>query len=214
VDNQLLVTLDGIRVDVAGDTVMCSIGELAPDEMFKAVVNTLSSTARYLGDDSEGRGRPTNWIHSPKNVQLRPSGANWLIARWTFEPSMGNQGATESLGARVIDALLGLGEGGDMCPDSVKDSLYQLSLVLPRNTFLWLGDTDNPNQFVIRRTDNPDAGVESNEESDRELGAADIPLERRKQAIERLIGLNVEEPPDPETLSRELEAAHEPGGLH
>ena len=37
---------------------------------------------------------------------------------------------------------------------------------------------------------------------------------RRKQAIERLIGLNVEDPPDPETLSRELEAAHEPGGLH
>jgi hypothetical protein len=37
---------------------------------------------------------------------------------------------------------------------------------------------------------------------------------RRKQAIERLIGLNVEDPPDPETLSRELEAAHEPGGVH
>ena len=36
----------------------------------------------------------------------------------------------------------------------------------------------------------------------------------RKQAIERLIGLNVEDPPDPETLSRELEAAHEPGGVH
>ena len=37
---------------------------------------------------------------------------------------------------------------------------------------------------------------------------------RRKQAIERLIRLNVEDPPDPGTLSRELEAAHEPGGLH
>ncbi len=37
---------------------------------------------------------------------------------------------------------------------------------------------------------------------------------RRKQAIEGLIGLNVEDPPDPETLSRELEAAHEPGGVH
>ena len=36
---------------------------------------------------------------------------------------------------------------------------------------------------------------------------------RRKQAIERLIGLNVEDPPEPDTLSRELEAAHEPGGL-
>ena len=42
----------------------------------------------------------------------------------------------------------------------------------------------------------------------------DIVRVRRKQAIERLIALNVEDPPDPETLSRELEAAHEPGGLH
>ena len=42
----------------------------------------------------------------------------------------------------------------------------------------------------------------------------DIVHVRRKQAVERLIGLNVEDPPDPEALSRELEAAHEPGGLH
>ena len=41
----------------------------------------------------------------------------------------------------------------------------------------------------------------------------DIVRVRRKQAIERLIELNVEDPPDPDTLSRELEAAHEPGGL-
>ena len=42
----------------------------------------------------------------------------------------------------------------------------------------------------------------------------DILRTRRKEAIERLIGLNVEDPPHPDTLSRELEAAHEPGGLH
>ena len=42
----------------------------------------------------------------------------------------------------------------------------------------------------------------------------DIVRTRHKQAIERLIGLNLEDPPDPDTLSRELEAAHEPGGLH
>lgn len=36
---------------------------------------------------------------------------------------------------------------------------------------------------------------------------------RRQQAIERLIGLNLEDPPDPDTISRELEAAHGPGGL-
>ena len=42
----------------------------------------------------------------------------------------------------------------------------------------------------------------------------DIVRARRQQAIERLIGLNVEDPPDPDALSRELEAAHEPGGLH
>ena len=38
--------------------------------------------------------------------------------------------------------------------------------------------------------------------------------ERRREAVERLAGLEVEDPPDPATLSRELEAAHEPGGLY
>ncbi len=42
----------------------------------------------------------------------------------------------------------------------------------------------------------------------------DIQRTRREAAVEQLIALNVEVPPDPETLSRELEAAHEPGGLH
>ena len=36
--------------------------------------------------------------------------------------------------------------------------------------------------------------------------------ERRQQAVERLIKLEVEDPPDPATLSRELEAAYDPGG--
>ena len=38
--------------------------------------------------------------------------------------------------------------------------------------------------------------------------------ERRLEAVQRLVVLEVEEPPDPAQLSRELEAAHEPGGLH
>ena len=42
----------------------------------------------------------------------------------------------------------------------------------------------------------------------------EIMQERRRQAVERIIGLNVEDPPDPATLSRQLEEAHEPGGLY
>ena len=38
--------------------------------------------------------------------------------------------------------------------------------------------------------------------------------ERRRQAVERLIGLEIEDPPDAATLSRELEAAHDPGRIH
>ena len=41
----------------------------------------------------------------------------------------------------------------------------------------------------------------------------DIMQERRRLAASRLIGLGVEDPPDAVTLSRELEAVHEPGGL-
>ena len=41
----------------------------------------------------------------------------------------------------------------------------------------------------------------------------DILHTRRQQAVERLIGLNLEDPPDPDIISRELETAHGPGGL-
>ena len=37
--------------------------------------------------------------------------------------------------------------------------------------------------------------------------------ERRREAVRRLAGLEVEDPPDAATLSRELDAAHEPGGV-
>ena len=42
----------------------------------------------------------------------------------------------------------------------------------------------------------------------------DVMRERRRKAVERLIGLEVEDPPEAAALSRELEAAHEPGGLY
>lgn len=41
-----------------------------------------------------------------------------------------------------------------------------------------------------------------------------VMLERRREAVSRLVALQVEDPPDAATLARELEAAHEPGGLH
>ena len=37
---------------------------------------------------------------------------------------------------------------------------------------------------------------------------------RRKRAVEEIAKLEIEDVPDPETLSRQLEAAHEPGGLY
>ena len=42
----------------------------------------------------------------------------------------------------------------------------------------------------------------------------DVMRQRRKLAVGRLAKLEVEVPSDAATLSRELEAAHEPGGLH
>ena len=38
--------------------------------------------------------------------------------------------------------------------------------------------------------------------------------ERRRKAVDHLASLGVENPPDPQALNRELEEAHEPGGLH
>ena len=42
----------------------------------------------------------------------------------------------------------------------------------------------------------------------------DVMRKRRKSAVERLVGLEAEDPPDAATLSRELEDAHKPGGLN
>ena len=42
----------------------------------------------------------------------------------------------------------------------------------------------------------------------------DIIQERRRSAVGRLTRLEVEDVPDAATLSRELDEAHEPGGLH
>lgn len=42
----------------------------------------------------------------------------------------------------------------------------------------------------------------------------DVMRKRRMGAVQRLVGLDVEDPPDAATLSSELEEAHEPGGLH
>lgn len=37
---------------------------------------------------------------------------------------------------------------------------------------------------------------------------------RRRRAAQELGRLEIEDVPDPETLSRQLESTHEPGGLH
>ena len=37
---------------------------------------------------------------------------------------------------------------------------------------------------------------------------------RRKRAVEEIAKLEIEDVPDPETVSLQLEAAHEPGGLY
>ena len=42
----------------------------------------------------------------------------------------------------------------------------------------------------------------------------EIMLERRRAAVERMAAMEIDVPLDPDTLSRELEAAHEPGGLY
>ena len=41
----------------------------------------------------------------------------------------------------------------------------------------------------------------------------DILRERRRKAVERLVSLNAERPPDAAELSRILERAYEPGGV-
>ena len=42
----------------------------------------------------------------------------------------------------------------------------------------------------------------------------DVMRKRRRKAVERLVNLNAECPPDPAELSKIVEEAHAPGGIH
>ena len=42
----------------------------------------------------------------------------------------------------------------------------------------------------------------------------DVMRKRRRKAVERLVSLNAECPPDPAELSKILEETHAPGGIH
>ncbi len=42
----------------------------------------------------------------------------------------------------------------------------------------------------------------------------DVTQEQRREAVRRMVELNIEIPLDPAALSRQLEEAHEPGGLY
>lgn len=160
--NQLLVTLDGIRVDVAGLPVKYFIEELGTGEALRGVVDTLDSIVRYLSGNQIGEERESShWIHNPRGLQLRPNGPGCLFARWTFEPSPERQTNLESYETQGIDTLLELGGREDfICPDSVMENLREISVALPKNVLLWLGDSNNPNKVGIRSMDDPDAGLE------------------------------------------------------
>ena len=172
--HQLLVTLDGIRVDAAGVPVKCFIEEVGAAEALRGVVDTLASIVRYLSGGQIGHGQESsNWVHSPKGLQLRPSGPGCLFARWTFEPSPVHQTTPESYETLAIDTLLELGGRGDFaCPDSIMDNLREISVALPKRILLWLGDSDNPNKVGIRPMDDPDVGLELHEKFSAELQAS------------------------------------------
>ena len=171
--NQLLVTLDGIRVDATGVPVKCFIEELGADEALRGVADTLASIVRYLSGNQIREGQSPSWIHSPRGLQLRPSGPGCLFARWTFEPSHEYQTTPASYETLAIDTLLEVGGLGDfVCPDSIMDNLREISVALPKSVLLWLGDSNNPNKFGIMPMDDPDAGLELHQKFSAELQAS------------------------------------------
>ena len=73
-------------------------------------------------------------------------------------------------------------------------------------------DTDcrRPKEIVEETVGSNSVGTSS----DAEETQKEVPQERRRLAVQHLIELEGEDPPDAATLSRELEGAHEPGGLY
>ena len=161
--NQLLVTLDGI--DIAGEPTDNLIQRLGVVETLGGVANALSSTAKHLSGDRAVHGESFNWKHSPKGLELRPSGAGWLYAQWVFEPSPGHQSSPGSYETLAIEALLELGESGTNARTvAAQDDVRKISEALPHDVLLWLGDVDNPNRVGIIRTEKRDTDLELSEE--------------------------------------------------
>ena len=168
---QLLVKLDGIRLDVVGEPTDYLIEKLGIVETLGGIADALSSTASRLSGDRAEQRESSNWKHRPKGLELRPSGAGWLQARWVFEPSPERQSNPMSYETAAIEALLELGESGASAPAAdVPEYVRKISEELPHDVLLWLGDADNPNRVCIRRTEKRaprldlDVGLELSEE--------------------------------------------------
>ena len=161
--SQLFVTLDGI--DIGGEPTDYLIEKLGIVETLEVVSNALSSTASRLSGDRADHTESSNWKHSPKGLQLRPSGAGWLQAQWVFEPSPERQSNPRSNETLAIEALLELGESGASAQSAeVPEDVRKISEALPHDVLLWLGDADSPNRVGIRRTEKRDPCMDLSEE--------------------------------------------------
>ncbi len=165
-DNCLLVTLDGIRIDVAGVPTKSFVEKL--DGPLNGIVFALASIVRDISDGH--MNQEFNWTHNPEGLRLRPSGTGRLFARWSFEPSPSLQAIPRSHVNLAIDRLLKLGEGRDSAwSESVLEYLYEVSGSLPDGVFLFLGDSKNPKRFTVL---DPDDGLELQEEFSAKLQAS------------------------------------------
>ena len=140
--DQLIVTLDGIRVDVDEIPAESFITALRVNEVAEHVESMLSLAAKHLSGEQTAYEQPTNWIHSLGSLPLYPISSGCLAAQWTFEPPPAARSDAESVEIRAIDTLLKQGgQDASECINPMRDYLRNISEADPE-TLVWLGDAE------------------------------------------------------------------------
>ena len=166
---QLLVTLDGIRVEVTGVPVECFIEELSFDEALQGCARAFTRAIEQLDEPTDWPEQPIRWNWHPTGLRLQPSASGHLFAQWASDLPRQYETIDGSSAAEQIDRFLNsCVPESELDVNSVSEIIRDISSTLPKGVFLWLGDDQNPRKVRVD-PEKVQIGPESDPDADLEL---------------------------------------------
>ena len=151
--DQLIVTLDGIRVDVDPVPAESFVAALRVNEVAEYVESMLSLAVKHIGGEQTAYEQFMYQNHSPGSLRLYAIGSSCLAAQWTFEPASAARSDAESIVLQAIDTLLKQGgQDASDCINPMLDYLREISGEVP-GAFIWLGDAEQPRRVRVSRAE-------------------------------------------------------------